>query len=143
MVARAATLVTGLPPNVEICRPLKLSAISGRVMVTPIGVPLARPLALVMMSGTTSQCSMPNHFLPVRPQPVCTSSEMNRPSYFLTMLKTILKYSGGGVMKPPTPWMGSAMNAPMLPEVVVWITFSTSFAQATPQSGYVSPNGQR
>ena len=30
----------------------------------------------VMMSGVTSHCSMPHHFLPVRPQPVCTSSEM-------------------------------------------------------------------
>ena len=73
------------------------------VIVAPMGAPLAMPLAQVMMSGVTSQCSMPNHFLPVRPKPVCTSSEMNRPPYFLTALKTILKYSGGGVMNPPTP----------------------------------------
>ena len=34
------------------------------------------PLAAVMMSGSTSQCSMPNHLRPVRPHPVWTSSAM-------------------------------------------------------------------
>ena len=135
MVARAATAVTGLPPNVEIVMPLKASATSGVAMVKPTGVPLAMPLALVMMSGSTSQCSIPNHFLPVRPKPVCTSSEMNRPPYFLTMLNTILKYSLGGVMKPPAPWIGSARKAAIEPEVAVRITSSTSFAHATPQPG--------
>ena len=95
------------------------------------------------MSGVTSQCSMPNHFLPVRPQPVCTSSLMKSPPYFFTMLNTILKYSGGGVMNPPRPWMGSASKPAIAPEVEVWITFSTSSAHFTPQSGYFSPKGQR
>jgi peptidyl-tRNA hydrolase len=36
---------------------------------------------------------------------------MNSPPYFLTMLNTILKYSLGGTMKPPAPWMVSAMKA--------------------------------
>ena len=36
-------------------------------------------------------------------------------------------------MKPPTPMMGSAMKAAGRPEVVVRITSSTSWAQATPQ----------
>ena len=31
--------------------------------VSPIGAPLPRPLALVMMSGVTPHCSMPNHLL--------------------------------------------------------------------------------
>ena len=87
--------------------------------VSPIGAPFARPLAPVKMSGVTSHCSMPNHFLPVRPQPVCTSSEMNRPPYFFTILKTILKYSFGGVMNPPAPWIGSAMKAAIEPLVPV------------------------
>ena len=47
--------------------------------VTPTGEPLPIPLALVMMSGTTPYCSMPNHLPPVRPQPVCTSSLMKMP----------------------------------------------------------------
>ena len=102
ITALAATEVTGLPPKVEICSP-EVFAISGRVMVMPTGTPLPRPLAEVMMSGVTSQCSMPNHFFPVRPQAVCTSSLMKSPPYFLTILNTILKYSGGGVINPPSP----------------------------------------
>jgi hypothetical protein len=57
--------------------------------------------AAVIMSGSTSQCSMPNHPFPVRPQPVCTSSAMKSPPYFFTMENAILKYSLGGVIKPP------------------------------------------
>jgi len=64
---------------------------------------------------------------------------MNTPPYFLTMSATIGKYSFGGVMKPPTPWIGSAMNPAMRPDVVVRITSSTSCAQRTPQEGYESP----
>ena len=112
-------------------------------MVTPMGVPLPSPLALVMMSGCTPQCSMPNHLPPVRPQAVWTSSLMNTPPYFFTMSATIGKYSLGGVMKPPTPWIGSAMNPAMRPEVVVRMASSISLAQATPHFGYSSPKGQR
>ena len=55
------------------------SASSAVVIVAPTGTPLAMLFAQVMMSGVTSHCSMPNHFLPVRPKPVCTSSEINSP----------------------------------------------------------------
>ena len=143
MVASAAALVTGLPPKVERDSPLTLSAISGRVMVPPMGTPLAMPLAKVMTSGSTSHCSMPNILPPVRPQPVCTSSQMNRPPYLCTMSATSRKYSLGGVMKPPTPWMGSAMKAATLPDVAVWMAPSRSLAHLRSQLGYVSPNGQR
>ena len=73
-------------------------------------MPLPSPLALVMMSGVTPQCSMPNHLPPVRPQPVCTSSLMKMPPWLRTIFSTIGKYSLGGVTKPPTPWIGSAMK---------------------------------
>ena len=135
MVARAAALVTGLPPKVERESPLTLSAISGRVMVPPTGTPLAMPLAKVMMSGSTSHCSMPNILPPVRPHPVWTSSQMNRPPYLRTMPATSLKYSLGGVMNPPTPWIGSAMNAASFPEVAVWMAPSRSLAHLRSQLG--------
>ena len=130
-----AAVATGLPPKVEMVRPLKASATSARAIVTPIGMPLASPLALVMMSGVTPQCSMPNHFEPVRPQAVCTSSLMNSPPCRRTISATMGKYSGGGVMNPPTPWIGSAITAATLPEVEVLINSSKSVAQRTPQSG--------
>src|SRR6202140_4634891 len=103
IVARAATEVTGLPPNVEIVKPWYDAASSFVVIVAPIGAPLAMPFAHVMMSGVTSQCSMPNHFLRVRPKPVYTSPDINTPPYFFTALKTIFKYSGGGVINPAPP----------------------------------------
>ena len=55
------------------------SATSGFATVTPIGNPLPSPFALVMMSGVTPHCSMPNHLPPVRPHPVCTSSLIQMP----------------------------------------------------------------
>ena len=47
--------------------------------------------------------------------PVCTSSAIKMPPYFRTISVTILKYSFGGVMNPPTPWIGSAISAATLP----------------------------
>src|SRR3989442_14535061 len=96
MVARAATDVTGLPPKAEIVRPWNESASSAVVIVAPAGEPLAMPFAQGVVSGVTSHCSMPNHFFPVRPEPGCTSSAINRAPEFLTILKTNLKYFGGG-----------------------------------------------
>ena len=49
------------------------------------------------------------------------------------------KNSLGGVMNPPTPWMGSAMSAAMRPFVVVWIISSMSCAHFTSHDGYVKP----
>jgi hypothetical protein len=95
------------------------------------------------MSGSTSQCSIPNHPLPVRPHPVCTSSEMKSPPYFFTMENAILKYSFGGTINPPTPWIGSAIIPAIAPEVEVSITASMSFAHATSHDGYVLPSGHR
>jgi len=63
------------------------------VLVAPMGAPLAIALRAVMMSGVTSQCSIPTTFARA-PETGLTSSEINRPPYFFTALKTILKYSG-------------------------------------------------
>ena len=59
------------------------------------------------------------------------------------MSATILGYSLGGVMNPPTPMMGSAMKAAGRPEVVVRMTSSTSLAHAVPQVSGLRPSGQR
>ena len=78
---------------------------------------------------------MPQNLPPVRPKPVWTSSQMKTPPYFRMMPTAISKYSGGGVMKPPTPWIGSARKPAIRPVVVVRISSSMSFAHATPQEG--------
>lgn len=46
-------------------------------------------------------------------------------------------------MNPPTPMIGSAMNAAGRPLVVVLITSSTSSAQAVPQLSGFRPSGHR
>ena len=76
-----AAMQTGLPPKVEIVLPRQLPAISSVVIVAAAGIPPAIPFAMTMMSGTTSQCSIPNHLPPVRPNPACTSSQMKTPPY--------------------------------------------------------------
>src|SRR5579885_3507109 len=75
---------------------------------------------------------MPNHLLPVRPQAVCTSSLMKMPPWSRMILATMAKYSGGGVMKPPTPWRGSAMKPAIRPEVLLRINSWRSPAQRRP-----------
>ena len=114
---------------------LNESATSGVAIVTPSGIPFATPLAIVMISGSTFQCEIPYQCVPVRPNPVWTSSQMKMPPYFRTMPTAISKYSFGGVTKPPTPWIGSARKPAICPVVVVRMSSSRSFAQATPQDG--------
>ena len=73
---------------------------------------------------------MPQKCSPVRPQPVCTSSEMNRmPCSSSTSLNAPKKPSGG-VAKPPTPWIGSAIMHATSPEVGLSSTSRRSSTQA-------------
>ena len=58
---------------------------------------------------------------------------MKTPPYFLMISATILKYSFGGVINPPTPKIGSKRIHAILPVVVVWINSSMSVAHAVPQ----------
>ena len=79
-MAFAAAHETGLPPKVEMVSFRSESAIAGVAMQAESGRPLAMPLATVMISGSTPYCShAPPAVPPVRPKPVCTSSQMNTP----------------------------------------------------------------
>jgi hypothetical protein len=99
---------TGLPPKVETEIPLTESATSALATVKPIGSPFASPFAELIISGTTSQCFMPNHFDPVRPQPVWTSSRMNSPPRSLTIsFKGWRNYAGN-----PLNWFGNQGGDP-------------------------------
>ena len=57
-VASATEVTNGVPPNVEPCVPgPRARAISSRVSIAPMGTPLARALANVMISGSIPACS--------------------------------------------------------------------------------------
>src|SRR6185503_17892203 len=114
---------------------------SGRVVQAPSGAPLPMPLAIVTMSGVTPQFSNAQNFVPVRPNPPCTSSAAHSPPCLRTMSYTILKYSGGGVTTPPTPCKHSPMNSATSPLVSYLISSSVSRAHFTSHEGYVKPNG--
>ena len=87
------------------------SAIQGRTVVAPSGTePELMPLAMVTMSGTTFQWSIPNH-LPVRPKAVMISSAISTTSYLSQMARTIGQYSSGGTITPPAPKIGSPITA--------------------------------
>ena len=73
---QAAAMHTGLPPKVVPCEPGFQFITLSRAMMAPRGMPLAMPLAEVIMSGSMPDFS-PAHQLPVRPMPDCTSSAMS------------------------------------------------------------------
>jgi hypothetical protein len=81
---------------------------------------------------------------PVRAKPVITSSTMNTRSCLSQVRRNVGKYSGGGTTAPDAaPVIGSQMMPAMLSGSSWTSTRSNAFAQATPQSGYVLPHGQR
>ena len=77
IVASPAAIATGLPAIVEPWLPAGQVMISRCAIIAPSGMPDAIPLATSRMSGTTPVCSAANIF-PVRPIPVCTSSNTSR-----------------------------------------------------------------
>ena len=73
--------LSGFPPADEKNCPCAVSASATRfdVITPPIGYPLPIGFAIVMMSGETADCSNPQNEDPIRPNPTCTSSAMQRP----------------------------------------------------------------
>ncbi len=110
MVASAAAMHTGLPPKVDACDPGTQSMISALLMHTLSGMPLAMPLATVIMSGSTPECCT-DHHLPVRPEPACTSSHTSRMPYLSQIRRNSCMNSVGATRYPPSPWIGSTKIA--------------------------------
>ena len=87
--------------------------ISARATTPPIDRPLPMPLAKVSMSGVAPPwaCAcQPQKCSPVRPQPVCTSSVIHRMPCSSSTLRNAPSSPSGGAVKPPTPWIGSAIR---------------------------------
>src|SRR5215207_1989078 len=75
--ARAPAVEIGFPPKVERWRLGATDSTTSALPTTPpMARPLPRPLAITIMSGSTSKASMPQKCSPVRPKPVWTSSEI-------------------------------------------------------------------
>ena len=81
----AITVETGFPPKVlKNSIPFaKFSATSFVQATAATGCPFPRGFPIVTISGTTSCNWNPQKTLPILPQPVCTSSEMQTPPSFL------------------------------------------------------------
>ena len=94
---------SGLPPKVEECSPLLMTAkISGLTSVAPIGTPPAIPFARHMMSGEVSQCSQA-HNRPVLPNPACISSKIRRIPFSSHSFRTSCKNPSCGTIIPLSP----------------------------------------
>lgn len=114
------------------------------VMTAANGYPLAIALAVTTMSGLTPLYLNPQKSLPIRPNPVWTSSEMTRPLYFLVTSANFLKYPSGRGTTPPTPKMGYTQTPAILwllvDEMVSsasWINVSTVWWEFLQRLGYV------
>src|SRR5207245_5719703 len=92
ITCRAAAHDTGLPPNVFACDPPSQSINSDFETVAPIGIPDARAFDVQTTSGSTSQCSIPNH-RPVRPMPDWTSSSTINIPFLSSIFFNRWKYS--------------------------------------------------
>lgn len=103
------------PPKVLKNTALYASVIYFLATTPAIGNPLPIPLAIVIISGLKPAHLCPQNFYPTLPKPVCTSSAIIRPPYFLTILAIPGPYPCGTGLIPPTPWIGSKIIPAILP----------------------------
>ena len=107
--ASAPAQGTGPPPNVDPWSPGP-NARSSRAIAAPIGSPFASAFASVNTSGVTSTPWNANH-VPVRPTPVCTSSNSSRAPRSSHSRRARRRYSGESGITPPSPSTGSSSTA--------------------------------
>ena len=100
------------------------------------------PLAVTSTSGITFSPAHANR-LPVRPNPVITSSQTIRIPYRVQISRILASHPSGGTMTPPTPCTGSATKAAIASGPSRSTILSNSSAQARRQLGQVFPNSQR
>ncbi len=106
-------MVTGDPPNVEMELASRQFMTSARATTPPMDMPLPMPLAKVRMSGgpLAAWACQPQKWSPVRPHPVCTSSEIHRMPCRSRTSRNAAYSPSGGAVNPPTPCTGSAISA--------------------------------
>ena len=109
-----------------------LGVVAGLLKTAAIAL-LAVCLLQPMRSGTRPRPQA--NILPVLPNPVITSSAINRTSWLVHMSLTMGQYSGGGIIDPAVPCAGSAMNAAILSCPSFSMVLARNLAQRMPQSG--------
>ena len=97
-----------------------------------------------MMSGSMSYCSKANQ-LPVRPQPVCTSSTISTASAAFVAVATRWTNSFSAGIVPPSPCTNSRMTAAggRTPPLASVSADSSHVAQLTSHVRRDRPKGQR
>ena len=131
--AHAAAHATGLPPNVLAWSPgSNATGSSSATSSAPIGKPLASPFASVTASGfVPRRCHAKK--LPVRPTPVCTSSNTSKAPCSSAMSRARARNSGRAGWMPPSPCTGSMrMHAVSSSTTAASDAESLSFAKRTP-----------
>ncbi len=136
-MASAPAEVSGEPPNVEIELAPSESMMDAGAITPPIERPLPTPFANVTRSGVAPWACQPQKCSPVRPQPVCTSSEIHRIPFSRNTSANAPSSPSGPEVKPPTPWMGSAMNAATSPP-----TWSSTSRRSATHAAMNSPSGR-
>src|SRR5207245_11661610 len=91
ITCNAAAQDTGLPPKVLACAPPSQSIMSDLATVAPIGIPDARAFDVLIMSGSTPQCSLATH-RPVRPVTDCTAAAARIILFRSWFISIFLKY---------------------------------------------------
>ncbi len=115
---------------------MKASWIASVASTAPIGItPLVSPLAQVIMSGITPYFSAP-HAVPVRPNPVITSSKIRRMPCLVQISRSRSRYPFGGISTPVEPATGSTITAAIVEASCSATIRSSSSASSAPCSGW-------
>src|SRR6266550_846080 len=110
IAATEAAQASGFPPKVVECERLARSPIFRENAIAPMGIPPAIDFARQRMSGASPYCSIAKS-VPVRPNPVWTSSTMrSAPRSAQTRAASCANSRVAG-RTPPSPWTSSKMNA--------------------------------
>mmetsp|Transcript_29149 Transcript_29149/g.93084 ORF Transcript_29149/g.93084 Transcript_29149/m.93084 type:complete len:336 (-) Transcript_29149:660-1667(-) len=130
--ARATAEERGLPPKVLPCSPGWMQSITSLSASTALTGRAPPEMALPNMStsGRTPSWSHAS-IRPVRAIPVCTSSAIMSTLCSVQSSRALLRYPGGGMTTPASPWMGSTMKAATRPPCSL---STASRAAASPKS---------
>ncbi len=144
MVATPAANAGWLPRKVPECAPGFQTSSFSSYRITEAGRPMPdRALEAHTTSGSMPYCSNANQ-VPVRPQPLCTSSTMSGMPRRRVTSRIRWTNSTSAGMTPPSPCTSSMITAAgrVIPALTSVSAFSRNAAQLTWQLSRLRPSGQ-